>query len=337
MTTNREGAGLRPAPVPPGCAARVLLLGAQGRLGGALAEALSRAGFDVVAPSRQALALDPLAPFAAVERQLALARPAFVVNGIAVSDVDRCELEPALARSINTALPAALARAADAAGARLIHFSSDFVFDGALRRPYREDDTAHPLSVYGHTKLDGERAIAQTGCRHWTFRVSWLYGSAHRNLAADLLDPANAGRVFRLATDRVGVPNPVQLLAAEVAAGLARERDRGRDTAVPSGLYHLSCHGATTWHAFGHAFLRAAIRAGRLRAEQAPRIEAIEETALARPAPRPRWSVLDPARYERCFGRAMPGWEEAIATTLPAGDGEHRPHGDAAARQGDER
>jgi dTDP-4-dehydrorhamnose reductase len=338
MTMSREDTGRRPPPLPLGRAARVLLLGAQGRLGGALAEALPRAGFDVIAPSRQALALDPLAPFAAVERQLAQARPAFIVNGIAISDVDRCELEPTLAHSINTALPAVLARAADATDARLIHFSSDFVFDGALRRPYREDDAAHPLSVYGRTKLDGEQAIAQIHCRHWIFRVSWLYGAPRRNLAADLLDPANAGRVFRLAADRVGVPNPVQLLAAEVAACLAHEREGASGaTAAPSGVYHLSCHGATTWHAFGHAFLRAAIRAGRLRAEQAPRIEAIEETALARPAPRPRWSVLDPARYERCFGRAMPGWEEAIATALPAGDGEHRPRGDAMARRRDER
>ena len=324
---NPDGDGADRAP------ARVLLLGAHGRLGGALAQALARAGFDVIAPSRQALALDPLAPDAAVERQLAQARPAFVVNGIAISDVDRCEREPTLARSINVALPAALARAAGPAGARLIHFSSDFVFDGALRRPYREDDAAHPLSVYGRTKLDGERAIAQTGCRHWIFRVSWLYGAPHRNLAADLLDPINAGRVFRLASDRVGVPNPVQLLAAEVAACLARERDAARDaTAVPSGVYHLSCHGATTWYAFGHAFLRAAIRAGRLRADRAPRIEAIEEATLARPAPRPPWSALDAARYERCFGRAMPGWEEAIATALAAGndDGGRPPGGTAA-------
>lgn len=298
-------------------AERVLLLGASGRLGGALAKALTHAGFDVVAPSREALALDPLAPAAAVERQIARARPAFVVNGIAISDVDRCELEPALARSINTALPTALAHAAVDADARLVHFSSDFVFDGTLRRPYREDDAARPLSVYGHTKLDGERAIARAGCRHWIFRVSWLYGSAHRNLAADLLDPANAGRVFRLATDRVGVPNPVQLLAAEVAACLARERDAGRDMpAVRCGVYHLSCHGATTWHAFGHAFLRAATRAGRLHAGQAPRIEAVEESSLARTAPRPLWSALDPARYERCFGRKMPGWEEAIAAVV---------------------
>lgn len=304
----------------------MLLLGARGRLGGAIANAIARPSrptsaarrvVTLLAPSRATLALDPASPDSSVGRWFGEWAPDVVVNCIAVSDVDRCEREPALAQRVNAALPAALARAAARAGARLVHFSSDFVFDGALRRPYREDDAARPLSVYGETKLEGERAIADAACRHWTFRVSWLYGAPTRNLAADLLDPANAGRPFRLATDRWGVPNPVQLLADEVAACIVRDRvGASNGDPPPSGLYHLSCHGATTWYAFGLAFVREAVRAGRLAAGRAPRIEEIEEATLARPARRPPWSALDPGRYERCFGRTMPDWEAAIACSL---------------------
>lgn len=315
-------------------AARVLLLGGHGRLGSAIA-----ARIDPVAPTRHELALDPRAPDDAVARWLARWQPDIVVNCIALTDVDRCERDVMLARQLNAALPGALARASAASGARLIHFSTDYVFDGALRRPYREDDTAHPLSVYGETKLAGDRAIADAGCRHWIFRTSWLYGAAHRNISAMLLERASAGRTIRLANDRLGVPNPVQLLADELAHCVGREGPTGGgptgdaaigDAAIgitatgdapawaPSGLYHLSCHGATSWYDFGVAFVREAIRAGRLAADRAPKLEGFAEATLARPAKRPAYSALDPARYERAFGRTMPDWEAAIATALGA-------------------
>jgi dTDP-4-dehydrorhamnose reductase len=294
---------------------RVLVLGASGRLGGAIAASLlRRLRGHVATPSREELALDLAASSEAAARWIAQWRPDTVVNCIAIGDVDRCESEPALAHQVNAELPAAIGRACARAGARLIHFSTDFVFDGALHRPYREDDVARPLSEYGRSKLAGERAIADTGCAHWVFRISWLYGASGGNLAADLLDPANARRTFRLATDRVGVPNPVQLVAAEVAGFVAR--DRTSVESPPYGLYHLSCHGATTWHAFGLAFVREAIRAGRLAADRAPCIEGIVEASLGRPARRPAWSALDPSHYERVFGRRLPDWEDAIAMAL---------------------
>ena len=262
-----------------------------------------------------------LAQVAALPALLAAARPALVVNAAAHTAVDRAEAEPDAAWRANRDGPAVLAAYCAAAGIPLIHVSTDFVFDGALRRPYREDDAPRPLSVYGESKLAGEREIADTACQHWIFRVSWLYGAPARNLAADLLDPSNAGRVIRLATDRFGVPNPVQLLAAEVTRCIARDRT-GSDPAPASGVYHLSCHGATTWHAFGLAFVRAAIRAGRLATNRAPRVEGIEEASLGRAARRPAWSALDPSRYERSFERRLPTWEAAIALALespPAG------------------
>jgi len=312
----------------PPASLRVLLLGGHGRLGSAIAARLgphspADGRIELFSPSRRELALDPTAPAEAAIRWFAHWRPDVLVNCIALTDVDRCEHEPVAARQLNTALPAALAQAAAGSGARLIHFSTDYVFDGALRRPYREDDAPGPLSVYGATKLDGDRAIADAGCRHWIFRISWLYGAPRRNVSAMLLERAGPGRTIRLANDRLGVPNPVQLIAREVADCIAREAATvctgaaasGTGVAA-SGLYHLSARGATSWYDFGVAFLHEAIRAGRLAAAQAPRLEGFAETAIARPAKRPLYSALDPSRYEQAFGRAMPEWEQAISLAL---------------------
>jgi len=313
--TDPVAAGDRGAPLAP---LRVLLLGGHGRLGSAIAaQAPGGAHIELLAPRRHELALDPDAPADTAARWFAHWRPEVVVNCVALTDVDRCEREPGAARQLNAALPGALAREAAAGGARLIHFSTDYVFDGALRRPYREDDAPNPLSVYGATKLDGDRAIADAGCRHWIFRISWLYGAPRRNVSAMLLERAGAGRTLRLANDRLGVPNPVQLVAREVADCIAREAAiAGAAGLAPSGLYHLSARGATSWYDFGVAFVREAIRAGRLAAGQAPHLEGFAEAALARPAKRPPYSALDPSRYEATFGHAMPGWEEAISLAL---------------------
>lgn len=316
--------------LPPGdCDFRVLLLGAGGRLGTAVAATLTSGppGFlppiRVALPSRSELALDPRRPNEAAAHWFERWQPALVVNCIAESDVDRCERDPVHARQLNTALPAALAREARRKGARLIHFSSDFVFDGKQRRPYREDDPAEPICAYGASKLEGERAVAAEAPAHWIFRVSWLYGAASANLASDLLAARNARRLIRLADDRFGVPNPVQLLAAEIGACAARAapfppapNEITTGDAPASGVYHLSCHGVTTWYEFGAAFVEDAIRCGLLRAADAPRLEAIAEGTLQRPARRPAWSALDPGHYERSFGRTMPHWRTAIPFAL---------------------
>lgn len=317
-------------------ARRVLLLGATGRLGTAIAKAVEprsptrpaerpatreRAvasalpfAIELLAPSRNALGLDIEKPLDAAERWFDTWNPDVVVNCMATSDVDRCEREPLEAMRINAELPGALAKAARRANAHLVHFSTDFVFDGELRRPYREEDPAAPLSAYGESKLRGERAIAAENASHWIFRIGWLYGGSERNLAATLLDPRNAGRTIALAADRVGVPNPVQLLAREVVLAIGR---RMRSLQQPaSGVYHLSCRGQTTWHEFGGEFVVQAIDAGILSVENAPRIEATNERAANRPARRPQWSVLDPSRYESAFERLLPDWRAAIAFAL---------------------
>jgi dTDP-4-dehydrorhamnose reductase len=317
---------------------RVLLLGATGRLGAAIANRIERppkahinadgaspktgsspagSALELLAPPRVALALDVRKPLEAAERWIETWKPGVIVNCIAMSDVDRCEHEPLEAMQINAELPGALAQAARRANAHLVHFSTDFVFDGELRRPYREDDQAVPLSVYGESKLRGEKAIASENPSHWVFRISWLYGSRERNLAATLLDPDNAGRAIALAADRVGVPNPVQLLAREVVMAIGSVQAPQRPA---SGIYHLSCRGQTTWHEFGRAFVAQAIDAGFLVPDRAPRIEATNEKTAGRLARRPPWSVLDPSKYEAAFDRPLPDWRSAITLALQRGE-----------------
>lgn len=314
---------------------RVLLLGASGRLGSAIAKNIasppatrlaardparahiatseSARTIELLAPSREAIALDVEKPLESATRWLETWKPEIVVNCIAMSDVDRCESERLQAMRINAELPGALAKAARRHRAHLFHFSTDFVFDGKLRRPCRESDAPAPLSVYGESKLFGEKAIAGENPSHWIFRISWLYGGSQRNLAAALLDPANAGRAIALASDRVGVPNPVQLLAGEVVHAVGRVKE---PQSPVSGVYHLSCRGRTTWHDFGREFIAQAVGAGLLRAEDAPRIEAMNERNTDRPAKRPPWSVLDPSRYESAFARRLPDWRDAIVFAL---------------------
>lgn len=308
------------ASAPDSAAApRILLLGSSGRLGTALKEAFGGhparrtdpLRVHPFAPTRGGLALDPARPLEAVRRWFDEWKPQIVVNCIAMSDVDLCENETRAARALNADLPGALAREARGRNAQLIHFSTDFVFDGALRRPYREDDPANPLSVYGSTKLAGETAIESEGGNYWIFRVSWLHGGRHRNLAASLLDPSNAGRVFSLADDRIGVPNPVAWVAREVNGAI-----HATPAAAP-GVYHLSCRGATTWYGFGREFVGQAIAAGRIAATNAPRLQPVHERAGGRPARRPEWSALDSTRYEYAFGRVVPAWRDAIAFAPP--------------------
>ncbi len=297
---------------------RLLLLGASGRLGQALHEAWTRtdAGVELIAPSHARLdVLDPTALHATI----AATRPTAIVNTIAISDVDRCEVDPDAATRFNVAYPRELARAAAAQGAWLVHFSSDYVFDG--RRggdgpPYVESDATLPLSRYGRSKLDGELAIAEACERHLVWRVSWLYGSRQRNLAQHLLEPAHAGTTVRLDGERVGVPNPVSLLADHIAGALAAVLVDG-DTRR-AGIYHLSCHGRTTWLDFARRFLDQATALGLLTSDRLPLLRPTGPDEAARPAPRPAYSALDTSRFERTFGASMPAWEEALDGWLAA-------------------
>lgn len=289
---------------------KLLITGAGGQLGRALARTLSRT-HAIVALDRQALDLtDP----AAISEALARHAPEVVLNAAAYTAVDRAESEPAAAFAVNATAPGLLAEAAAARGAVLIHFSTDYVFDGTLgaqeRRGYREDDPTAPLGVYGATKLAGERAVlAHPG--HGVLRLAWVYGNDGANFMKTMLRLAAERDRLRVVADQWGVPNYTGDLADAVARMLDRPVEALRDILrTTGGLYHLSALGPTTWHGFASEIVHAGGYGERVV------VEAITTADYPTPARRPAWSVLDPTRFASTFGWQPPAWQAGLARCL---------------------
>lgn len=281
---------------------RILLTGANGQLGFELAHALAPHG-EVVATDRGELDLADAAAIAACVRRLA---PALIVNAAAYTAVDRAEAEPDLARAVNATAPGVLAEEARRIGATLIHFSTDYVFDGSARVPYDEDAPTGPLNVYGATKLEGERAVAASGATALVFRTSWVYGLRGQNFLLTIRRLAAEREELRIVADQTGTPNWCRTLATAtarvVAGGPAFVAER-------AGLYHVSSRGATTWFGFARAIVGDVPR---------PRIVPIATEAYPTPARRPAYGVLATGKFERTFGFALPDWRDALAMCLSA-------------------
>ncbi|MBK7658998.1 MAG: dTDP-4-dehydrorhamnose reductase [Betaproteobacteria bacterium] len=242
-------------------------------------------------------------------------KPGLIVNAAAYTAVDKAESEPALALAINGTAPGVLAREARQLGAVLVHYSTDYVFDGSKREPWREDDAPAPLNEYGRTKLEGDLAIARSGCKHLIFRTTWVYGPRGKNFLATMLNLAATRGELRVVADQRGAPTSSLFLAeATVRAIRAIPRE-----GVASGIYNLSAGGETTWASFAEAiFARAAGRPG----FRAPRVIRIPSSDYPTPARRPAYSVLDPAKFTAAFGFAPTSWEsqlDAVFAALPAG------------------
>jgi len=278
---------------------RILLTGATGQVGREIAGLLG--AHDVVAPSR---ADCDLAQPHAVRDAVRAARPDLIINPAAYTAVDRAEQEPDAARAINAIAPAVLAEEARRLGVPLIHFSTDYVFDGEAAAPYAEDHPTAPINVYGHTKLEGEQAIRATGCAHIILRTSWVYARHGKNFLLTIERLARERPRLTIVADQRGTPNWARELArATVAvAGAGREQ-----LAARSGVYHLSGRGETTWHGFAQAIVAS------LRPACGVEVAPITTAEFPTPARRPRYSVLDTAKLERVFGIVLPGWEDSLA------------------------
>ena len=277
--------------------ATILVTGAQGQIGFELARLLLPHG-DVVATDRATLDLaDPDAIVAAVRG----VKPALIVNAGAYTAVDRAETEVALAHAVNGRAPGIFAEEAKRLGAVLIHYSTDYVFDGTQTSPYPEDAPTGPQNVYGASKLAGERAIAAAGAHALVLRTSWVYGLRGRNFLLTIRRLAAERDELAVVADQFGVPNWSRTLAEATArivgAGLPA-------LAARCGLYHLSCTGEASWHDFARAIVGAAPR---------PRIMPITTADYPTPARRPAYGVLATARFESTFGFALPDWHQALA------------------------
>ena len=278
---------------------RILLTGAAGQLGRELAALLPACG-TLIACDRAAL---DLADAAAVARVVRGTAPQFIVNAGAYTAVDRAETERELAFAINERAPGVLAAEARSLGAVLIHYSTDYVFDGARSVPYDEDAHAAPLNVYGASKLAGERAIAASGARALTLRTSWVYARHGQNFLRTMQRLATQRDELRVVADQTGVPNWARAIARATATLIGRGSDYLAERAA---LYHLSASGSTTWYGFARMILR----------DQAVRVTPIATAEYPTPARRPAYGVLDSSRFARTFGFALPDWETLLQQCL---------------------
>ncbi len=278
----------------------ILVIGSSGQLGFELVRLLAPGG-DVIAADRATLDLaDPDAVTAAVRG----ARPQLIVNAGAYTAVDLAETESAQASAVNARAPGILAEEAKRIGAVLIHYSTDYVFDGTRTTPYPEDAPTAPLNVYGATKLEGERAIAAVGASAVVLRTSWVYGLRGKNFLVTIMRLAAERDELRVVADQLGVPNWCRTLAE----GTARIVDRGLSgLAERAGLYHLSATGVASWYDFARAIVGDAAR---------PRVVPIATVDYPLPARRPAYGVLGTARFEATFGFALTDWRDALARCL---------------------
>lgn len=289
---------------------RILLIGSDGQLARELRRELSTLGdVTVAARSGADVRIDLTEPDTLTEMVRRL-RPDWVVNAAAHTAVDKAESELELAFAINAAAPGVLASAAAEVGALLVHYSTDYVFDGQGSRPYLEDDPTGPQSVYGQSKLAGEAAIAAAGVAHLILRTSWVYGLAGNNFMRTMRRLARERDELRVVADQRGAPTWSRHIAQATAQMLAQ---LGQDRAAwqrLSGLYHLVSQGETTWHGFAETI----VAHQRLREQvKARRVIPIATHEYPVPAPRPAYSVLDTGKLHNNFGIRLPDWRVALA------------------------
>ena len=291
---------------------KILLLGKGGQVGWELQRSLAPLG-ELVAldAGSQALCADftNLEGLAQTVRSVA---PDVIVNAAAHTAVDKAESEPELARTINALAPAVLAREAGRGGALLIHYSTDYVFDGGGDTPRVETDATGPLSVYGKTKLEGEEAILAAGCRHLIFRTSWVYAARGGNFAKTMLRLAQERDALTVIDDQIGAPTGADLLADVTAHAIRTAMQRPE----VEGLYHLVAGGETSWYDYARFVIEFARQSGLDIKVPPEAIRPVSTSAFPLPAPRPRNSRLDTRKLRDAFGLVLPQWQIGVARML---------------------
>lgn len=291
---------------------KILLLGCQGQVGWELQRSLAPLG-DLRALGRDVADLEDLDGL----RRLATTELAdVIVNAAAYTAVDKAESEPERARRINAEAPAVLAAVAADQCSLLVHYSTDYVFDGSKDGAYGEDDAPNPLSVYGRSKLEGEQAIRASGCRHLIFRTSWVFGSHGANFARTMLRLAAERDALRVIADQVGAPTGAALIADVTALCVHRLAVAPGADAASGGTYNLASAGTASWHAYACFVIAEARRLGfPLRVAESA-IAAIGTEDYPLPAPRPKNSRLNTSRLCRDFGLQMPDWSVQVRRLL---------------------
>lgn len=285
---------------------KILLTGKNGQVGWELQRTLATLG-EVVAVDRQALDLANPDAIRALIREV---KPALIVNPAAYTAVDKAESEPELAMAVNGIAPGIMAEEAKKLGAAMVHYSTDYVFDGSKISPYKENDLPNPGNVYGKTKLAGEQAVQAAGIPYLILRTSWVYGPRGKNFLLTMLRLAQERDELKIVDDQIGAPTSSRMIAEATAQILAQ---CSSSFANHAGLYHLTAAGQTSWHGFAAAILESRAQAT---GATGPRLMPIPTSAYPLPALRPMYSVMANDNLQRAFGVAIPSWQGGLSLCM---------------------
>jgi dTDP-4-dehydrorhamnose reductase len=288
---------------------RILVLGRDGQVGTALTAILAPLG-EVTGYGREGADLSHPESVAELVRHK---RPDIVVNAAAYTAVDKAESEPDLARVVNAEAPAALAEAVAAIGGWLIHYSTDYVYDGLKSSPYLEDDPTAPLNVYGRTKLEGEAGVAKAGAKHLIFRTSWVHAPVGRSFAARMLKLAAERDSLQVIDDQIGAPTSARLIAdiTQLAIGrISAERP------IVAGVYHLQAGGETSWNGYARFVIQQALARGATLRARPDTVEKVPTSAFATAARRPLNSRLSTHKLRAALDIDLPDWHDDVMGTI---------------------
>ena len=291
---------------------KILLLGKNGQVGWELQRSLAALGNLTALDRHSTHYCGDLADLKGIADTVRSLRPDIIVNAAAHTAVDRAESEPELARALNALAPGVLADESEKIGAWLVHYSTDYVFDGSGSQPWQESDSTAPLSTYGSSKLEGERRIQAANARHLVFRTSWVYAARGGNFAKTMLRLAKERDQLTVINDQFGAPTGAELLADVTALALRCA------LSAPSlaGIYHLAAAGETTWYGYAQTVLAHAQQAGIALKAGPEAVIAVPTTAFPTPAQRPLNSRLNTQKLQTAFGLTLPDWQIGVTRML---------------------
>ena len=291
---------------------KILLLGKNGQVGWALQRSLAPLGELVALDAQSQMHCGDLTNLAGLAQTVRDVAPDVIVNAAAYTAVDKAESEPVLAHAINALAPGVLAQEAKRCGAWLVHFSTDYVFDGSGKQAWLETDAAAPLSVYGASKLAGEQAIMAAACQHLIFRTSWVYGARGNNFAKTMLKLAQERDSLKVVNDQIGAPTGADLLADVTAHAISTALQQPN----VSGLYHLVASGETSWHEYATLVIEYARQAGLPIKVAQTAIHAVPSSEFATVAKRPLNSRLNTSKLQQTFNLHLPDWQTGVTRML---------------------
>lgn len=291
---------------------RILLFGSNGQVGWELQRSLVTLGELIAVDADSTELCGDFTNLQGLAETVAQVCPNIIVNAAAYTAVDKAESEPKLARMINAEAPGLLAREAQKSGAWLVHYSTDYVFDGSGTTPWKEVDDPAPLSVYGGTKLEGEQLVAANCSNYLIFRTSWVYAARGRNFAKTILDLAKQRESLNIVDDQIGAPTGAELLADITAQAIHHALLQPQ----LAGLYHLAAAGEVSWHGYARFVIEQALDAGVSLKASMDKIVPVASSAFSTAAKRPHNSRLDSTRLQSIFGLTLPPWQQGLARTL---------------------